>query len=238
MEGSNVYGVILAGGKGTRMGNVEKPKQFMEIGGKPIIVHTIEKFVMNSEFERILVLSPKQWIKHTEDLIRKYIPDNGRIKVIEGGVTRNETIMNAISYIDTMGKLDNNTIIVTHDSVRPFLTHRIIEENIRYAKEYGACDTVIPATDTIVESKDQQLITGIPDRATMYQGQTPQSFKAAHLRALYESLSEEEKDILTDACKILVIKGEKVHLVEGEESNIKITYPYDMRVAEALLGGM
>lgn len=238
MDGSNVYGVILAGGKGTRMGNVEKPKQFMEIGGKPIIVHTIEKFVMNSEFEKILVLSPKQWIKHTEDLIRKYILDIGRIKVIEGGVTRNETIMNAISYIDESGKLDENTIIVTHDSVRPFLTHRIIEENIRYAKEYGACDTVIPATDTIVESRDQQLITSIPDRATMYQGQTPQSFKAKHLRTLYESLSVEEKGILTDACKILVIKGEKVHLVEGEESNIKITYPYDMRVAEALLGGM
>ena len=127
---------------------------------------------------------------------------------------------------------------MTHDSVRPFLTHRIIEENIRYAKEYGACDTVIPATDTIVESRDQQLITSIPDRATMYQGQTPQSFKAKHLRTLYESLSVEEKGILTDACKILVIKGEKVHLVEGEESNIKITYPYDMRVAEALLGGM
>lgn len=237
MKGSNVYGVILAGGKGTRMGNVEKPKQFMEIGGRPIIVHTIEKFILNSEFEKILVLSPKQWIKHTEDLIRKYIPEAGRIQVIEGGVTRNETIMNAIAYLDELHLLDENTIIVTHDSVRPFLTHRILEENIRYAREYGACDTVIPATDTIVESKDNQMITNIPDRAIMYQGQTPQSFKAEHLRRIYQSLSEEEKEILTDACKILVIKGEKVHLVEGEESNIKITYPYDMRVAEALLGG-
>ena len=238
MQESNVYGVILAGGKGTRMGNVEKPKQFMEIGGRPIIVHTIEKFIMNPEFEKILVLSPKQWIKHTEELVRKYIPDADRIQVIEGGVTRNETIMNAIAYIDELKQLNENTIIVTHDSVRPFLTHRMIEENIRYAKEYGACDTVIPATDTIVESKNNQFITNIPDRATMYQGQTPQSFKAEHLRKIYQSLSEEEKEILTDACKILVMKGEKVHLVEGEESNIKITYPYDMRVAEALLGGI
>ena len=157
--------------------------------------------------------------------------------MIEGGSTRNETIMNAIAYIDKMGKLDEDTIIVTHDSVRPFVTYRILEENIRYAREFGACDTVIPATDTIVESKDHQLITSIPDRSTMYQGQTPQSFKAKHLRDLYESLSDTEKEILTDACKILVIKGEQVHLVEGEESNIKITYPYDMRVAEALLGG-
>ena len=238
MEGSNIYGVALAGGKGTRMGNVEKPKQFMEIGDKPIIVHTIEKFVANTQFEKVLVLSPKQWIKHTQDLVRKYILGSDHVVVIEGGSTRNETIMNAIAYIEKSGKLNADTIIVTHDSVRPFVTHRILEENIRYAKEFGACDTVIPATDTIVESKDHQLITSIPDRSTMYQGQTPQSFKAMHLRDLYESLSDTEREILTDACKILVIKGEQVHLVEGEESNIKITYPYDMRVAEALLGGM
>lgn len=234
---SKVYGVILAGGVGTRMGNVEKPKQFMELGGKPIIIHTIEKFIMNTEFCGILVLTPKQWIKHTQDLIRKYVAMDERVKVIEGGSTRNETIMNAIAQIEENGDLNDDTIIVTHDSVRPFLTHRIIEENIKYAKEYGACDTVIPATDTIVESKDHQLISNIPDRSMMYQGQTPQSFKAKHLKDIYESLTVEEKEILTDACKILVMKGEPVHLVEGEESNIKITYPYDLRVAEALLGG-
>jgi 2-C-methyl-D-erythritol 4-phosphate cytidylyltransferase len=218
------------------MGNVEKPKQFMEIGGKPIIIHTIEKFVMNPQFDEILVLSPKQWIKHTQDLIKKYIPGVANIVVISGGSTRNETIMNSIAYIEEQGKLNDDTIIVTHDSVRPFVTHRILEENIKYAKEFGACDTVIPATDTIVESKNNELISSIPDRSTMYQGQTPQSFKAVQLRELYEGLSEEEKKILTDACKIMVIKGEKVHLVEGEVSNIKITYPYDLRVAESLLG--
>lgn len=238
MENSNVFGVVLAGGKGTRMGNVEKPKQFMEIGAKPIIIHTIEKFVVNGTFEKVLVLSPKQWIKHTQDLVKKYIPNSENVVVIEGGTTRNETIMNSISYIEQIGRLNDDTVIVTHDSVRPFVTHRILEENIKYAMEIGACDTVIPATDTIVESVDHNLISNIPNRSTMYQGQTPQSFKAVMLRNLYEGLTEEERDILTDACKILVIKGEKVHLVEGEVSNIKITYPYDMRVAEALLGGM
>lgn len=236
MKGSNVFGVVLAGGKGTRMGNVEKPKQFMEIGNKPIIIHTIEKFVMNSTFEKVLVLSPKQWIKHTEDLVRKYIVKPECVVVIEGGNTRNETIMNSIAYIEKLGQLNNDTIIVTHDSVRPFVTHRILEENIRYAMEVGACDTVIPATDTIVESKDHTLISAIPDRSVMYQGQTPQSFKAVKLRDLYNGLTAEEKSILTDACKIMVIKGEKVRLVEGEVSNIKITYPYDLRVAETLLG--
>ena len=111
------------------------------------------------------------------------------------------------------------------------------EDNIRYAQEYGACDTVIPASDTIVESVSHEVISNIPDRSVMYQGQTPQSFKAKKLKELYEGLTEEEKEILTDACKIFVIKGQDVHLVEGEVFNIKITYPYDLRVAETLIKG-
>mgnify|MGYP002708953467 CR=1 FL=1 len=98
-------------------------------------------------------------------------------------------------------------------------------------------NTVIPATDTIVESADNKQITSIPNRSKMYQGQTPQSFRAKKLRDVYMALTEEEKAILTDACKILVLKGEPVYLVEGEVFNIKITYPHDLRVAESLLGG-
>ena len=97
---------------------------------------------------------------------------------------------------------------------------RIIEDNIRYAKEYGACDTVISATDTIVESQDGKIISAIPERSKMYQGQTPQSFNARELKELYESLTDAEKEILTDAAKILVMKGRPVHLAEGEVFNI------------------
>ena len=215
---NNIYGVILAGGKGTRMGNVERPKQFMEVGGKPIIVHTIEKFAIHTEFDKIIILSPKAWISHTNDLIKKYI-------------------LNGIRYIEENFGLDEDTIIVTHDSVRPFVTHRMIEENIQAAMACGACDTVIPATDTIVESKDHQNISCIPERSTMYLGQTPQSFKAKKLRDIYLNMTEEEKEILTDACKIMVLKGEQVRLVEGDVTNIKITYPSDIRMAESLLGG-
>ncbi len=231
------FGVILAGGIGSRMGNVEKPKQYLTIGDKPIIIHTIEKFYVNSKFEKLIVLCPGQWVGHTRDLVKKYFNDENRIAVIEGGETRNETIMNSISYIDQHFGVDEDTIIVTHDSVRPFLTHRIIEDNIRYAREFGACDTVIPASDTIVESENNKIISNIPERSKMYQGQTPQSFKAEKLRELYLALTEEEKEILTDAAKIFVIKGQAVHLVEGEVFNIKITYPYDLRVAETLIKG-
>ena len=233
---NNIFGIILAGGQGTRMGNAERPKQFMEIGKKPIIIHTIEKFAIHSAFDKVIVLSPRAWISHTRDLIRKYIPRSSNVVVVQGGSTRNETIMNGIRYIEENFGLDDNTIIVTHDSVRPFVSHRMIEENIRAAQECGACDTVIPATDTIVESAGHQFISSIPDRSTMYQGQTPQSFRAKKLRDIYESLTAAEKQILTDACKILVLKGEKVQLVEGV-TNIKITYPSDIRLAEALMEG-
>lgn len=230
-----VYGVILAGGVGSRMGG-DKPKQYLNIKNKPIIIYTIEKFFTVSEFEKIIVLCPKQWVEHTKNLIEKHIaPIGDKVAVIEGGETRNETIMNAIKFIDEQGNLDDDTIIVTHDSVRPFVTHRIILENIESAKQYGACDTVVPATDTIVESDDNKQISVIPDRSKMYQGQTPQSFNAMKLKNMYYSLTEDEKKILTDAAKIFVIKGEPVALVQGETYNMKITYPYDLRVAKSLL---
>ena len=231
------FAVVLAGGIGSRMGNVEKPKQFLQIGNKPIIVHTVEKFCICSEFEKIIVLCPGQWVEHTKNLLRKHIENIDKVVVIEGGKVRNETIMNAIAYIEKNYRLYDDTIIVTHDAVRPFVTYRIIQDNIKAAKEFGACDTVIPATDTIVESCDKLTISSIPNRANLYQGQTPQSFKAKKLKELYDELTEDEKEILTDAAKIFVIKGENVSLVDGEISNIKITYPYDLTVAEALLKG-
>ncbi len=232
-----VYGVVLAGGIGSRMGNVEKPKQFLHIGNKPIIVHTVEKFCVNNWIDKVVVLCPEQWVSYTKDLLKKYLGTMENVSIVPGGKTRNDTIMNAIAFIEENYGLDDETIVVTHDAVRPFVTHRIIEDNIDAVQNGTACDTVIPATDTIVESLDNQVISQIPDRSKYYQGQTPQSFRAKKFKDLYNSLSEEEKKILTDAAKVFVIKGERVTLVQGETFNIKVTYPYDLQVAETLLGG-
>jgi 2-C-methyl-D-erythritol 4-phosphate cytidylyltransferase len=232
-----IFAAILAGGTGNRMGSIDTPKQYMFLGNKPIIIHTLEKFYINDKFEKIIILCPKSWINHTMDLIDKYIGKNNRISVIKGGTVRNETIMNAISHIEENFDIDNESVIVTHDAVRPFLTHRIINENILFAKKYGACDTVIPATDTIIQSENGEFISSIPKREFMFQGQTPQSFKMLKLKELYNGLTDNEKEILTDAAKIFVIKGEKVHLVDGEINNIKITYPYDLKVANGMLKG-
>ncbi len=230
-----VFAAILAGGSGSRMGNPDKPKQFWDLGGRPVIVHTIEKFCLVDEFEKILVLSPSTWVNQTSDIVKRYLPQfANRIVVLAGGAERNDTIMNAIKHIEDNYGLDDS-IIVTHDAVRPFVTFRIIEENIAAAREFGACDTVIPATDTIVQSTNAKTIASIPNRADFYQGQTPQSFDAAILKRLFEQLTDEEKAILTDACKICVLKGQPVALVRGDESNMKLTYTNDMRIARSMM---
>ena len=230
-----IFAAILAGGMGSRMGGTDTPKQFLTLGNKPVIIHTIEKFVINENIDKTIVLIPKNFINHTKDLINQYIPNNEDIILVEGGKTRNDTLMNSINYIEKNFGIDNDSIILTHDSVRPFVTHRIIKDNIDAAKKYGACDTVIPATDTIVESINGETIESIPVRDYYYQGQTPQSFNIKKLFNLITSLTEAETNILTDACKIFTLKDEHVHLVEGEVTNIKITYPYDLKLANTIL---
>ena len=230
-----IFAAILAGGIGSRMGGTDTPKQFLTLGNKPVIIHTIEKFVINEDIDKTIVLTPKNFINHTNSLIEQYIGKNDDIIVIEGGQTRNDTLMNSINYIDETFGIDDDSIILTHDSVRPFVTHRIIKDNIEAAKRYGACDTVIPATDTIVESVNGTTIESIPVRDYYYQGQTPQSFNIKKLFNLINSLTEAEASILTDACKIFTLKDEDVHLVNGEVTNIKITYPYNLKLANTIL---
>lgn len=232
-----VVAAVFAGGKGSRMGNTETPKQYMMLGKKPIIVHTIEKFFINSNIDKVIVLCPAIWVEQTKDLVKKYMGETERVSVICGGKTRNDTLMCALEYVKENYGFNDDDIILTHDAVRPFVTHRIIEDNINCTMETGACDTVIGATDTIVESLDGKVISSIPERKLMYQGQTPQSFKIKKLYDICNSLTEEEKEILTDACKIYTLKGEPVSLVKGEVFNIKITYPYDLKIANALLEG-
>lgn len=231
----NIFALILAGGIGSRMG-ADLPKQYIEVSKKPIIIHTIEKFLSCENIDGIIVMTPADWVDYTNDLIVKHFPGiTDKITVAIGGSTRNDTLMNAINCIENQGFLTEKTIILTHDAVRPFINKRIIQDNIDAVRKFGSCVTCVGATDTIAVSEDNQYIDHIPDRRHMYQVQTPQSFYAAHLRALHDALTPEEKEILTDATKIYSLNGEKVHLVDGEVYNIKITYPHDIALAEAIL---
>lgn len=230
-----IYGAILAGGKGTRMGVTNMPKQFLMLGKKPIIIHTLEQFLINPKIDLVLVLVPKEWLSHTKDIVKKYIKENSKIEVIEGGESRNETILRGCQYAKEHSKDKSDNLIVTHDAVRPFISQRILDENIEQGLKNDAVDTVIPSADTIVESKDGQYISNIPVRSEYFLGQTPQTFSVDGFIELYNGLTDEEKEILTDACKIFVIRGKKVGLVQGEIYNMKITKIEDLEIAKAIL---
>ena len=156
-----IYVEILAGGKGTRMGNTDLPKQFLKIGGKPIFIHTIEAFLNSNMIDKIILCTPKVWLEYAGDEINKYLGDDNNISLVEGGATRQDTVLNGCKYIVDQYGLNDDDILITHDAVRPFINKRIIEENIEYTKKYGAVDTVVSATDTIVESQDHEFIYNI-----------------------------------------------------------------------------
>lgn len=232
-----IFAGILAGGIGSRMNIADMPKQFLPLMGKPIIIHTTEKFLANNKIDHIYIGVHKSWITHMNDLITKYLePFKEKVKIVSGGEDRNDTIKNIISAIKGDFATSDDDIILTHDAVRPFITSRIIDDNISAALEFGACDTVIPASDTMAISEDKGFITSIPKRDNMYQGQTPQSFKLSVLSKVLFSLSADEQKVLTDACKACVIKEVPVAIVQGEVQNMKITTITDLKIAEHLVG--
>lgn len=233
-----IFGGILAGGTGTRMNMADMPKQFLELGSKPMVIHTLEKFLLCPRMDQVYIGVHPNWVLHMEDLVEKYIGiRKENVHIVEGGHDRNETIMNIVAAIEKDYGESEEHYIITHDSVRPFVTSRILEDNIEAVQKFQVCDTVIPATDTIVVSEDGESIAEIPVRDRMYQGQTPQSFQIRLLKELYESLGENEKAILTDACKMAVVRNHRVSLVKGEPSNLKITTVSDYKIAQAMVGG-
>ena len=233
-----IFGGILAGGTGTRMNMADMPKQFLDLGSKPMGIHTLEKFLLCPRMDQVYIGVHPNWVLHMEDLVEKYIGiRKENVHIVEGGHDRNETIMNIVAAIEKDYGESEEHYIITHDSVRPFVTSRILEDNIEAVQKFQVCDTVIPATDTIVVSEDGESIAEIPVRDRMYQGQTPQSFQIRLLKELYESLGENEKAILTDACKMAVVRNHRVSLVKGEPSNLKITTVSDYKIAQAMVGG-
>ena len=214
-----IYAGILAGGTGTRMGISNLPKQFLELGDRPILIHTIEKFVLEPSIEKIVVGVHGDWVSHAEDLVDKYLPlHKDRIIITKGGADRNTSIEKIIEAISTF----NDSINRFYHCVHCVMILGKLDIVLNHAK----CNKW---TNRIVGNND------IPNRAHLYQGQTPQTFRCKDFMDLYGSLSAEEKEILTDACKIFVIKGKDVALAKGEYSNLKITTVTDLKIAKSMI---
>lgn len=230
-----IFGALLAGGVGSRMNIESMPKQFLPLGSQPVFVHTLQKFQMVARFDALFVGVHKDWLDFARESVEQASLGGVPVHVVAGGRDRNGTIMSIIAGIEERYGAVDDSVIVTHDSVRPFVKVSTIEANIDAMDACDACDTVIPATDTIVESDGGALIDAIPERRRMFQGQTPQSFRIGALKEVYGRLSEDDKRILTDACKMFVMAGRPVKLVAGDVTNIKLTTVMDYKVAQAML---
>lgn len=216
------------GGQGERF-NSPLPKQFHPIGGKPIFIHTLETFIKMNVFTKIILPCPAPWKETVFSLISS-LQGKEYIQVISGGSCRQES-----SYLSLLSCKADTDYVVIHDAVRPFVSKKILQDNIEQAILHGAVDTCIPSADTLVHSLEGDWIHNIPIRKEFLRGQTPQSFSykliiEAHKRALREG-----QENSSDDCSLVKSLGHPIKIVMGSEHNIKITSELDLFLAERLL---
>jgi 2-C-methyl-D-erythritol 4-phosphate cytidylyltransferase len=211
--------IIVAAGSGSRF-NSDTPKQFLEINGKPVIVHTIERFQTAPSIDSIiLVLAADQAARFDVSGFSKVS------EVVEGGVTRAESVRKGLEAADA-------DIVAVHDGARPLVTVDEIERTIAKAGEMGAACLVAPVTDTIKSVRGGEIADTL-DRTKLRRALTPQAFKADVLRKAFEGVDLTES--VTDECYLVEKLGHPIAIVEGSPRNIKITHPEDIILAEALL---
>jgi 2-C-methyl-D-erythritol 4-phosphate cytidylyltransferase len=221
--------IILAGGSGARLSK-GTPKQFMELAGKPIIAYAIEQFLTHPRINDIFLVTHREYLEQTVALVR----ENNYYKVtkvLEGGSTRQ-----ASSFIGVMAGDNRCEHILVHDAARPFITHDIIDSLILGLESFAAVVPGIPASDTIIKIDKNNKVREIPDRNFLRRVQTPQAFKFPVLKKAHEMAHKCNIENVTDDCSlILEFKLADICFIPGNPENIKITYPYDLVLAKAIL---
>lgn len=218
----NKYAIIVAGGSGQRMES-ELPKQFMELGGKPILMHTLEAFHKAGDIHIILVLPGNQF-GTWQELLQKHNFDIPH-QLVSGGDTRFHSVKNGLSVIESY-----DGYVAVHDGVRPFIDESIIHKSFETALLKGNAVTSIPLKDSIRNIGKQG--SRAVNRNEFVLIQTPQTFKLDILKDCY---AQDYNPDFTDDASVVESKGEEISLIAGSESNIKITTPHDIVVAEAIL---
>lgn len=218
-----VVSVILAGGKGKRMG-AEVSKQFIEVNGKPIIYYTLKAFEECTGIDEIILVLPKDEIDYFKREIETRF-DFKISKIIEGGKERQDSVYNALNSIEDCD------IVLIHDGARAFVSNKIIEDGIRYSKEFGAAAPGVMPKDTIKVKNLDGFSVDTPNRASLVAVQTPQCFKYNLIKKGHDKVKNEKIQV-TDDTMIVELLGEKVYLFEGNYKNIKVTTPEDLILAE------
>lgn len=230
------YAVILAGGSGNRMKSINIPKQYHEINGVPIIIYTLKTFIELKCFDYIYIAINPTFTDFMNSILEKYFNTNdiSNITLINGGKERIDSIHNVIKSIE-LKEINDDDIIVIHDAVRPFVTEKIILDNIEGAKKYGATVTSVPVNDTILLSTDGDYVDRIPIRKTLFNGQSPDSFNLKTFIELENKLTDEQKDIITGTSQVCTLNDYPIKMIEGDTANFKITTDADLDLAEHII---
>ena len=222
--------LIFAGGSGSRMNSRARPKQFLQFYGKELIIHTLENFQNHPQIDNIVVVCIEDWIPYLEKLLDKYQIDKVR-KVVPGGSTGQESIYKGLCSLHDFAPDDS--IVLVHDGVRPFVNETLISECIRSVKGHGSAITVTPAIETIVTTADGK-ITSITDRSKCYHAKAPQCFILKEILAAHEKALEEGNLNMIDSASLMKYYGHELYTVQGNFDNIKITTPADFYTFKAL----
>ncbi|WP_217708543.1 2-C-methyl-D-erythritol 4-phosphate cytidylyltransferase [Metabacillus schmidteae] len=222
-----VHVIILASGKGRRLGN-QIPKQFLKLAGKTIVEHTVEVFEKHPQIDEITIVVPQQYRYLLEEILLRNSFSKVK-RVLNGGKSRKESSFIGLSALDDEDK------VLIHDAVRPFVCNRIIDDCLSALNHYEAVDVAIPTSDTIIQIDHRHFIKDIPNRNKLKRGQTPQAFKVGLIKQAHILSMDDGFDNVTDDCG-LVLKYQlaDVFVVSGEEINIKITYKEDLYLADRL----
>lgn len=228
-------GIIFAGGSGTRMNTKSRPKQFLELNGKPIIVYTIELFDNHPDIDGIVVVCLESWIPYLEKMLKKFELEKV-VAIIPGGQSGQDSIFKGLcaaeQYIQEQN--EDNAIVLIHDGVRPLITEDTISDNIAKVKECGSCITIVPATETVIVDNHNDTLL-IPKRSDCMMARAPQSFYLKDIIGAHRKSQEEGKTGFIDSCSLMSYYGYKLGLVEGPMENIKITTPSDFFVLRAMV---
>lgn len=224
--------VIFAGGSGKRMHSKDKPKQFLLIHGKPVIVHTIEVFQYHSEIDGIIVACLEDWIPYMEEMQYRYRLDKIG-KIVPGGATGQLSIYNGVKAAAEIYGMDDNIVLI-HDGVRPLIDGRVISENISGVKQYGSAITCAPAQETFVLIDDNNNISEVESRKHSRLAKAPESFWLKELLEAEEQAIRDGYTEMIDSCTLMRAYGKKMHVVECSYENIKITTPDDFYMFRAL----
>ena len=225
--------VIFAGGTGTRMNSKEKPKQFLKMHDKPIIIHTIEKFEDNEEIDAIVIACLKDWINYLNELIEYYHINKVR-KVVPGGDTGQLSIYEGLKAADEIAGKEKAVVLI-HDGVRPLINEKLISDNIKSVRERGSAITCVKVNETVLEVKDSGEIINIPKRKDSRLARAPQSFWLNEILEVHEKAINENQLDFIDSCSMMRHYGYDLYLIEGPQENIKITTPEDFYIMRALL---